>query len=206
MRKRLSAIFCVIVWFALIVQFILMLQNRVTDIPETVIRYFGFFTILTNILVAVYFTAAVFGISFTNKPGMLTAITVYIFMVGTVYQVLLRHLWRPAGMQFVADELLHTIIPLLVIVYWILYEQKSLVRYGQVKAWLIYPLGYLAYTLIRGEFSGFYSYPFIDVSKIGLKLALRNSSMLALIFVLIALLFILVGKKSAAQKAGHGSK
>ncbi|MFZ5976285.1 MULTISPECIES: Pr6Pr family membrane protein [unclassified Hydrotalea] len=33
--------------------------------------------------------------------------------------------------------------------------------------WLIYPLLYLVYILIRGSFSGFYPYPFVNVLQIG---------------------------------------
>jgi hypothetical protein len=200
MRKRMSIIFSVIVWFAVIAQFILMLQNRVADIPETVIRFFSFFTILTNTLVACYFTSVSFDFSSANKPGVLTAITAYIFMVGIVYQIALRHLWQPAGMQLIVDELLHSMIPLLVIFYWYLYENKKAIRYGQIKSWLIYPLLYLGFTLIRGEFSGFYPYPFIDVSKIGWKQALMNGGCLALIFVVVGCLFILIGKKTKTKK------
>jgi hypothetical protein len=195
MRKILSIIFSVVVWFAVVAQFILMLQNREVDVPEVLIRFFSYFTILTNALVAFYFTAVSFDVSFTNKPGILTAITTYIFMVGIVYQVALRHLWQPTGMQFVVDELLHTVNPLLVIIYWYLYEKKRAARYGQVKLWLIYPLGYLAFVLIGGSFSGFYPYPFINVSKIGLTQACVNSVILTLIFIIVGCLFILVGKK-----------
>ena len=106
------------------------------------------------------------------------------------------HLWHPAGMQLVVDELLHTLNPLLVIVYWWLYEKKTAVRYGQIILWLIYPLAYLAYVLIRGGLSGFYPYPFIDVSKIGLKQAFVNSGVITLIFIIVGSAFILIGKKT----------
>jgi hypothetical protein len=130
MRKKLSIIFSVLVWVAVVAQFILMLQNRATDVPETVIRFFSYFTILTNILVAFYFTAVIFDISFTHKSGLLTAVTTYIFMVGIIYQILLRHLQQFTGLQLVVDELMHSVIPLLVIIYWYLYERKSAARYG----------------------------------------------------------------------------
>ncbi len=195
MRKKLAIFFAVIMWFSVIAQFIIMLQNRVADVPETIIRFFSFFTVLTNTLVAIYFTAVIVDVSFTSKPGVLTAITAYIFMVGIVYQFVLRHLWQPTGMQLVVDELLHTLNPVLVIIYWYLYEDKAAVNYGLVKWWLIYPLCYLSYALIRGELSGFYPYPFINVSKIGLQQALINSAGLALIFFVVGCLFILIGKK-----------
>lgn len=40
-------------WFALGSQLYLIIQNRIVSVPETVVRYFSFFTILTNLLVAI---------------------------------------------------------------------------------------------------------------------------------------------------------
>jgi hypothetical protein len=95
MKKRIALIFALITWFAVIVQFYLMMDNRVTPGPETIIRFFSFFTILTNSLVAVYFTVQIQAKNqkgFWHQPGTLTAITVYILVVGLVYQLVLRQL------------------------------------------------------------------------------------------------------------------
>ena len=48
-------------WFAVGLQFYLVIVNRVESLPETMIRFFSYFTILTNILVALYFTAVASG-------------------------------------------------------------------------------------------------------------------------------------------------
>jgi hypothetical protein len=173
-----------------------MIQNRTASIFETIIRFFSFFTIVTNTLVGLYFTAQILRISKYNKAGTLTAITVYITIVGIVYQLLLRHVWQPNGMQLIVDELLHTINPLFVIVFWYLYEEKKQVKYGQISGWLLYPLVYLIYVLIRGSFSGFYPYPFVNVAKIGLAKTLLNSTMLLLFFILVAFLFVVIGRKT----------
>ncbi|WP_009036052.1 Pr6Pr family membrane protein [Indibacter alkaliphilus] len=92
MKNKLSAILCILVWIAVVLQYYLMLENRVVGILETTIRFFSFFTILTNALVAVYFTVQAKAgntnpQSFWNKPGTLTAITLYILVVGLVYQI-----------------------------------------------------------------------------------------------------------------------
>lgn len=196
MRRSLALLFAVIVWFAVIVQFILMIQNRTASVPETIVRFFSFFTILTNTIVALFFTGQVLNAGRTYRPGILSAVTVYIFMVGIVYQVLLRHIWQPKGLQLIVDELLHTINPLIVILYWYLYEEKSLVKYSQIKGWLVYPLAYLVYIMIRGSFSGFYPYPFVNVAEIGLARVLLNSGLLTLFFIVISFLLIIIGRKT----------
>lgn len=197
MKKILSLLFAFIGWFAIIAQYFLMIENRETSIAETTINFFSFFTILTNIIVAIYFTWLYFNknkSSLINKPGTLTAITVYITVVGFIYQVTLRHLWQPHGLQLIVDELLHTIIPILVIIFWYLYETTMPVKYIQILKWAIYPLLYLFYILIRGGLTGLYPYPFIDVTNLGITKALINAGFLLLLFIVISCLFIFVGK------------
>jgi hypothetical protein len=176
-----------------------MIENRVASIAETTIRFFSFFTILTNSLVAIYFTLIIFRQKrwyplILSKPGTLTALTIYIAIVGLVYQVVLRHVWEPTGVQMIVDELLHSIIPIVVIVFWYLYEEKSLVKYGQITQWLIYPLLYLIYILIRGHFSNFYPYPFVDVGNLGLSKVLTNCIGLTVLIIGLSASFIKIGK------------
>ena len=194
LQRNLSILFAIIVWFAVLAQFYLIIENRVAPVTETIIRFFSFFTILTNILVAVYFTIKALGRDQLDKAGLLTAITVYITIVGLVYQVLLRHIWQPTGLQMVVDELLHSVNPLLVISYWYLFEKKFFVHYKEVFKWMIYPVIYLLYILARGSFSGFYPYPFINVSEIGISQTLLNGLFLLLFFYAVSVLFIFIGR------------
>jgi hypothetical protein len=104
MKRLLSIFFAIIAWFAVLVQYYLMVENRVASIGETTIRFFSFFTILTNSLVAIYFSLITLkaekGLwARIYQPGTLTAITVYITIVGLVYQIILRPLWQPTGLQ-----------------------------------------------------------------------------------------------------------
>ena len=199
-KKSILFFLFVLGWFALIAQFYLIIVNRVAPIPETIIRYFSFFTILTNLFVAVCFSVLLLKLSsrlgnFFASPKTLTAITVYITVVGIVYNLILRFLWKPTGLQWAVDELLHTIIPLLCIVYWIFHVYKSSLKWRDAFLWLIYPFVYIIFILIRGSMSSFYPYPFIDVDQIGLNKVLTNSGLLMLSFLLISFIAIAVGKK-----------
>ena len=198
MKKKLAILFALIGWFAVIAQYILMIQNREASIAETTIRFFSFFTILTNILVAIYFTCLVFTKNQESKlisrPGTLTAITIYITMVGFVYQFALRHIWKPQGLQLIVNELLHSVIPVLVIIFWYLYEITKPVKYTQIFKWSIYPSAYLFYILVRGSFSNYYPYPFIDVTHLGMAKALTNAGVILVMFLTIAALLLFIGK------------
>lgn len=194
-QRILSLLFALIGWFSVITQYCLMVRNSPVSFEETTIRFFSFFTILTNIIVAVYFTLqAVNYSSKIKKSGILTAITVYILIVGSIYQIILRSTWNPTGLQRIVDELLHTIIPVLVLMYWYLYENKSSLNYKQIPQWTIYPLVYLFYILIRGHFSAFYPYPFVNVIDIGYAQVLINSFWILVFFMAISILFVRTGK------------
>ena len=194
MKRALAILFALIGWFAVIAQFYLMFENRVASVPETIVRFFSFFTILTNILVATYFSVVAFNRkndALVNQTGTLTAVTLYIVIVGLIYQLILRELWEPQGLQKIVDELLHTAIPSLVLIYWFIYEKKT-VTYKQIPKWLLYPFIYFIYILIRGYFSGFYPYPFVDVSKVGSGKVFNNSLMLLFLFATMAAFLIAI--------------
>ncbi|NEN24997.1 hypothetical protein G3O08_15965 [Cryomorpha ignava] len=204
MKKTISILFAIISWFAVIAQYYLILENSVQSFAETTVRFFSYFTILTNILVALYYTMSALPNStdrkkWINKPGVLTALTVYIVVVGLVYQVVLRQIWNPTGLQMAVDELLHTVIPLFAVLYWLANENKAKIKWHQVPAWLIYPAFYLVFILGRGHISGFFPYPFIDVSVLGYQSVMLNAAVLLGVFVVLSLVFILVGRKIARK-------
>ena len=126
--------------------------------------------------------------------GILTAITVYITIVGFIYQIILRGTWQPTGFQRIIDELLHSVIPVLTIIFWYLFENKSALKYSQIPKWTIFPILYLIVVLIRGSFSGFYPYPFVDVTKLGFTKVLTNSLWISIFFIGLSMLYIRIGK------------
>ncbi len=202
MRRTIDITLFLVCWATVIGQLVLMIINRQTDLLETMVRFFSFFTILTNSLVAIYFTVRVvekpiFLRSLLNKAGGLTAITVYILVVGMVYQVLLRSLWTPVGMQRLVDELLHTFIPAFMLFYWFFFENKAVLKFSMIGKWLLYPLTYLVFILVRGAFSDFYPYPFVQVNELGYQQVLINSFFVAVFFIFLSGLLIQIAKISA---------
>jgi hypothetical protein len=192
-------------WFALIAQLYLNLTSHIASIPELITRYFSYFTILTNLIVAVCCTSLLLfnNNNFFAKPKTLTAITVYIVIVGIIYNVILRSLWNPQGLQKIVDELLHTVIPVLFFLFWILFVPKGSLQWQNIFPWLIYPLIYLVLVLIRGTLSGFYPYPFIDVNKLGLSKTIINSLGITSIFLIISLVFIAIDRMMKRKVSIH---
>ena len=194
-EKSFAALGATLAWAAVILQLYLMLQNRTVPVAETLVRFFSFFTILTNTLVAICLTSvlmrSVATQPFFSKPNTLSATTVYILIVGVVYNLVLRSIWDPQGLQKLVDELLHSVIPLYFFLYWLLFVKKTGLKASHVYAWLLYPFLYLVYLLIRGAASGFYPYPFVNVSELGYAQVARNAVILVGAFLLFS--YLLVG-------------
>ncbi|MNN20078.1 hypothetical protein D3C81_1333380 [compost metagenome] len=165
---------------------------------------------LSNTLVAVVLTYEAFGRAsparrFFLSPWVSSGIAVSITLVALAYSVLLRHLWQPQGWQWLADELLHDVMPLLYLVYWWQCVAKGSLRLLHVLPWLAYPVLYFGYALVRGEWIGVYQYPFLDVAELGYTQVLGNALALCVGYVLIALLLIGIdhwlGKRQAHRQA-----
>lgn len=189
----------VIVWFSVIAQLYLAIENRTVPVMEALIRYFSYFTIQTNILVATCFTVLLLKPSsnwwkFFSDNLVRSAICTYITFVGVTYNILLRQLWQPTGLQKLVDELLHSVIPVIFILYWLIYTPKTRLQWKNALHWLIYPVVYIIVMLVRGAFSGYYPYPFIDVTVLGYPRVLLNGFGLIIAFLLLSCLLIALGK------------
>jgi hypothetical protein len=186
-------------WFALALQLYLMLVQDPAAMLGAVITYFSFFTILTNFLVALVFTAAAvrpraaWG-QWVLRPSVQASTAVYIAIVGIVYQLLLRHLWNPQGAQWVADVLLHSVIPVGYVLYWWLFAPRDELGWKNAVGWLVYPGAYLVYTLARGAVSGLYPYPFVDVNALGYGGVLARAAGLMLVFLGMGLLIVTIAR------------
>lgn len=97
----------------------------------------------------------------------------------------------------IVDELLHSIIPLFVLVYWILFSGKEKINFRDTAIWLDYPLVYFIIVMVRGSFSNYYPYPFLNVSTIGIEKVLVNSVIILLLMLVI--MGILVGVKNSIR-------
>ncbi|MBD1842399.1 Pr6Pr family membrane protein [Cyanobacteria bacterium FACHB-63] len=197
-QRIYETIGAVLLWFALILQLYLTANlaiDRGLGLWVGIARYFGYFTILTNILVALAFTVPLvqprtqWG-RFFSYPNVRSAIAVYITIVGIAYSLLLRHIWNPQGWQLVADRLLHDVSPIVYVVFWLLFVPKSALHWRNLPPWLIYPLAYLVVALSRGAIFKWYPYPFLEVDKLGYPQVFLNAAMLFIGFCVIGAVFI----------------
>lgn len=206
-RRRLITGLAVLGWAGLTIQLYLIFFARLSigaSLLGGLVSFFSYFTILTNTLVATVLTCAVAERESAARrwflqPWVSSGIAVSIAVVGLAYSILLRHLWHPEGWQFVADELLHDVMPLLFLGYWWRCVPKGTLRLWHLPLWLIYPLVYFIYALLRGHLLGAYAYPFIDVAVLGYPQVLANAGGILVGFVLVGLLIIGLDRRLSAR-------
>ncbi len=161
---RVVAGICAIVgWAALALQYGLIVDNL--GVGAALWRFVGYFTILTNIGVALVATAvALGGGNRLAGPRARLLAASSIVLVGLVYSLALRATWTPTGWQRIVDFALHDATPLLFVMTWILAPNGALGR--RDFAWaLVPPVAYAAYALARGSIDGWYAYWFLDPSQ-----------------------------------------
>jgi hypothetical protein len=193
--KRFVAMAALAGWVGLAIQQYLIFYSRWStgaSLLGGLINFFSFFTVLTNTLVVVVLSYALVQRDSAAKrfflaPGISSGIAVSIVVVSLAYNLLLRHLWQPEGFQFVADELLHDVMPALFFIFWWRCVPKGSLRFKHIGAWVIYPLVYFAYVLLRGHLLGQYQYPFIDVDALGYPQVFVNAGGILAGFIVIAL-------------------
>ena len=209
-RDAVGAVIAFLGWGALGLQYVLSIGTALANgntWASGAVTYLSFFTILTNTLVAVVLTVPLIASRshlgrWLSSPGPRSATATYIAFVGLVYSLALRQLWDPQGAQLIADRLLHDVIPVLYLLFWVFLVEKGRLRWQDATAWLIYPMAYVAYTLARGAVTNWYPYPFFDASQLGYLAVLWHLVVLIGVFYGLGLLIIGIDRVMTRAKVG----
>lgn len=200
--KPALAALAVISWVGVLLQFWLSINLALTNgktVGDGIVIYFGYFTVLTNLFVALAATLPLVadGSSlgrYFSKPMVLGAATTSILMVGLTYHFLLRNVWQPQGLQLIADTMLHYVVPILTLAYWLTFSSRAVLGFLAPIAWCLYPMGYFIYVLVRGELIGSYPYYFIDVTRLSYGKVLLHSFGLLVAFIILGAIVLAVTK------------
>ena len=158
-----------------------------------------YFTVITNLLVALLFTAA--ALRGRASPFALGGATMAIPLVGIVFALLLNGLLELSGGALLADFLLHKATPVLAVLWWLAFAPKGGLTRRNPFLWVLYPLGYFAYALVRAQLDGRYPYPFMDAERIGWLQTCLNGVEVAAGFLLAGLLLVRLDRRLARSPA-----
>ncbi|MBG6139044.1 Pr6Pr family membrane protein [Longispora fulva] len=136
------------------------------NIPDYRIgNFFSFFTILSNLLTVVTFLlCARYGSRrFDQLRG---AVTLYMTTTGIVYAILLSGIKVDTTVPW-CNFVVHRLMPVVVLLDWVLDPPHRRLEFRRVLLWLVFPIAYLGYSLVRGPIVHWYPYPFLDPRRDG---------------------------------------
>jgi hypothetical protein len=144
-------------------QFIVQLQNRFS-----VVNFFSYFTNLSNIFAAVVMIVGAAYLPSNRAPTPTDDIirgtsVVCMALVGICFQCVAPDVDLGALLPWV-NIVTHYVMPIVVVLDWLYQPPQSKLAVKQITYWLIFPLFYLAYSIVRGAIVGFYAYPFLILS------------------------------------------
>ena len=159
-----------------------------TDTTSRTLNVFSYFTIQSNIIVGVTCgllairpdrTSTVFRVF--RLDGLLCITVTFV-----VFRVALAGLHDLHGWAAFADFVLHGLVPVLCVLGWLAFGPHGTLT-PAVAGWsAVFPLAWLAFTLIRGAFLDWYPYPFIDVLANGYGRVSLNCVLISAFFVALA--------------------
>jgi hypothetical protein len=136
-------------------------------------RYFSYFTVLANVLVAgVALSAALRSKGAWSRAPVrgLAALCIAVAMI-----IDDRVLPMSTPMQVWAEVGLHFLVPIAYLTWWLWWSPHGGLRLVDAVKWLLFPAAFMTITCTRGALTGEWLYPVIDVATLGTTLAARNA-------------------------------
>lgn len=177
------------------------LTNRPPEwsIARSILDYLSYYTIQTNLLVVIWLIIAIIYWKRERghpilRPKIKGAFTLYISATFIIYAVLLAGLWEPEGADLYLSSISHYIAPIAFMIDWLLFEKRQTYQWKYAFQWLVYPLGYLGYSLVYGRITGRYLYPFLNVPVLGWGGLTIRVAILVVFFIVLGCTYIAINK------------
>jgi hypothetical protein len=163
-----------------------------THLFGRLLRVVSFFTIQSNVL------AGLVSLQLALRPArdgsgwrvLRLAALLGITVTGIVYAAVLAATNHPSGFREVAaNDLFHYVVPVLMLLGWLLFGPRPRIGVRTVLLAMIWPVMWLAYTLLHGAVSSWYPYPFVDVATYGYRRVLLYCLGVTAVFAVIAAIY-----------------
>jgi hypothetical protein len=165
-------------------------------------NFFSFFTIEANSISVIVLILSAITVAAGERGRLISLLrganTLNMIVVGVVFSLLLAGL---ENTEFTAvpwdNTVLHYVIPVAVALDWLADRPQVSIGFKQALVWVVFPIAYLVYSLIRGPIVDWYPYPFLDADEHGYASVLSTS--LGLLVMASALAWVL------ARVTGRGA-
>lgn len=148
------------------------------------VNFFSFFTVEANTLAVISLLRSSYAMAAGRSTARLDffrgAVALYMTTTILVFIVLLSNL--PAAELTAVpwdNTVLHYIMPIVIILDWIFAQRTAPIPFRRALLWLLFPLAYLVYSLVRGPIVHWYPYPFMNPDHNGYIPVLVTSIVIA---------------------------
>jgi len=204
-----------IVTFGLVLQLWLSLTGGSDDgsfasIPDRLVNFFSFFTVLSNVAVAV--TTGLLAIRLDRPSTLFRTLrldgVVAIAVTGVVFHLALAQLQELTRWYALADTILHTVSPIITVLGWLAFGPRGALSPRIVLLAVIAPVAWIVYALIRGALvldrfgNHYYPYPFMNVGVHGYPVVLLNVSLVAVLFLAVSFGALALDRRLPGARVG----
>lgn len=210
MRRSLAIAGLLIGLTALLLQFAITVPAAMTagrSLFLSIVFYFSFFTILTNIALVLVYAGALSGASWLavfRHPATRAGAAAAIALVSSFYHIVLAPLWQPEGLLLVCDIALHYVTPILYILWFVGFNRSGTLTLRAVPIILAPPVAYLVYVMLRGAILGEYPYPVFEADRIGYGQVALNALVLLIVLAVLAAIAIAIDRFRPHNDKPHG--
>lgn len=128
------------------------------------VNFASYFTIQSNLIAAAVFLVGAARWRAGADHGwdlVRGAAVVYMTVTLVVFALLLSDTDVDTATNWV-NAVVHQVMPIAVIADWLVDPPGSRITFRASLVWLVYPLLWIGFTLVRGAMAGWYPYPFLD--------------------------------------------
>ena len=175
------------------------------------VNFFSYFTIQSNLIaIAALVLPAVAVLAARGaEPRRFDMLrggaVVYMTVTGVVYGLLLSGTDVDTALSWV-NVVVHKLMPIVIVVDWLLDPPVARIELRRSLVWVLYPVAWIAYTMIRGPLAGWYPYPFLDPAPNGYGPVIVTIAVIFAAGIGLCLLVAWVGNTLGARRSAPASR
>lgn len=168
LARRAVGVVRLVAGIAVLATLVVQIADRVAHRAFDPAEYFSYFTIQSCLIIIVVLLVGGFLALGRERDSELyttirMSIVAYAIVTAGVYNLLLRSVPYEGyqGLQW-PNEVLHVWVPMIIVLDWIISPGRPALRWRALPVVIVYPIAWIAFTLVRGAATGGYPYPFLE--------------------------------------------